>query len=83
MCSSDLGGVGLIELARSMSETIVLTEVLSGNVDLGESLKWSACWLNRINYWWLKIEINHDTSMESIFSVLDNHSGLTSFMERW
>ena len=66
-----------------MSEAIVLTEVSSSNIDLGESLKWSARWFNLFNSWWFVIEIDHDTSVESVLSILNNHGGLSSLMEWW
>lgn len=43
---SCVGAVGTVESASSLSETVVLTEVLSGNVDLGESFEWSTSWLD-------------------------------------
>jgi len=66
-----------------MSEAVVLTEVSSSNIDLGESLKWSASWFNLFNSWWFVIEIDHDTSVESVLSILNNHGGLSSLMEWW
>ena len=66
-----------------MSETVVLTEILSSNVDLGESLKWSASWLNRFNHWWLEIKEDHNSSMELIFSILDDHGNLSWLVIWW
>jgi hypothetical protein len=43
---SCVGAVATVESTRSLSETVVLSKVLSGNEDLGESFEWSTSWLD-------------------------------------
>jgi len=66
-----------------MSETVVLTEILSSNIDLGESLKWSTSWLNWFNHWWFKIKEDHNSGMELIFPILDDHGNLSRLVVWW
>lgn len=75
--------ISFIELALSLSKSVILEEVLTGDVDLSISLHWSANWVDSINGWHLVVSEDLDTSVESVLSVLDGKSGLSSLVEWW